>query len=51
MAFLRPLTANLNPHPTPVAPLAGQSGDRGGLRLRCLSALAEKYSDVRARGA
>ena len=30
MAFLRPLTANLTPHPAPIAPLA----DRGGVAER-----------------
>jgi hypothetical protein len=29
MAFLRPLTANKNPHPAPVAHLADQSGRDG----------------------
>ena len=28
MAVLYPLTANLTPHPAPVAPLADQSGQR-----------------------
>jgi hypothetical protein len=49
MAFLRPHTANLTPHPAPVAPLAGQRWLRalnGVGYVLCLSALADRYSDV-----
>ena len=45
MAFLRPLTANKNPRPAPVAPLAehivAERGELGWLHVRCLSVLAD----------
>ena len=52
-AVVSAVDPRLPPHPAPVAPLAGQGVARGvnagGLHLRYLSALADRYSDAGAR--
>ena len=48
MALLQAHTANLSPHPAPVAPLADQYGQEGDEGLRFLSALADRCSDAGA---
>ena len=52
MAFVQPHTANLTPHPAPVAPLADRVAERGVgswfTLAVCLSAIADRYSDAGA---
>jgi cytochrome oxidase assembly protein ShyY1 len=52
MAFLQPHTANITPHPAPVAPLADPTtvADRGDGWLYRRVTLKNVYIDARARG-
>jgi len=49
MTVLQPLTANLTPHPAPVASLASQSGLNGGLAARGLPERGLTDAAVRER--
>ena len=51
MAFLRPHTANLTPHPAPVGPLASQSARAGANKVGWKNAtvpIAERFYDIPA---